>query len=265
MSFVGNPIEKILPLTSRGVLSFVGGGGKTSLMFHLARLLAGEGRKVLTTTTTKIFFPSAAESETVLVDNDPSVILRQAAAALERGNHVTAAARVIDVGKLKGFAPEVMQIFADSGHFDWILVEADGSARRPLKAPDDHEPVIPANSNIVIAVAGLEVLGSPLTEALVFRAALAGARMGLAEREPITEVALARLIAHPLGSFKGTPRSAARFLFLNKADSPARCEAASRIAALLKQAPHPVAEALLVGQALASIAVHSVYPLRGGP
>lgn len=256
------PIESILPLASRGVLSLTGGGGKTSLMFHLAQLLTETGKKVLTTTTTKIFTPAASQSETVLINTDPKKILLQATAFLERAGHITAAAsRMDDAGKLKGFAPEAIRLFEDSGLFDWILVEADGSARRPLKAPAEHEPVIPLNTNVLIAVAGLEVLGRPLTEELVFRAELAGERMGLEEGEAITECGLARLFAHPLGLFKGAPHQAARFIFLNKADDHERCEGGRRIAAMLRQSPLPVAEALIVGQALESIRVHACHPL----
>ncbi|MBE0577080.1 MAG: putative selenium-dependent hydroxylase accessory protein YqeC [Desulfuromonadales bacterium] len=256
------PIESILPLASRGVLSLTGGGGKTSLMFHLARLLAETGKTVLTTTTTKIFTPATSQSETVLVAADPKEILLRAAPFLERTGHVTAVAARLDVaGKLKGFAPEAMRLFEDSGLFDWILVEADGSARRPLKAPAEHEPVIPANTSVLIAVAGLEVLGRPLTEDLVFRAELAGELMGMAEQEIITECALARLFAHPSGLFKGAPHQAARFIFLNKADNPERCEGGERIAALLQKNPGPVADTLIVGQALESICVHACYSL----
>ena len=259
-------IESILPLASPGVLSLTGGGGKTSLMFHLARLLAEAGKRVLTTTTTKIFTPTLSQSETVLVDADPQAILLQAVPLLARTGHLTAvAARLDDADKLKGFAPEAIGLFEDSGLFDWILVEADGSARRPLKAPAEHEPVVPANTSILIAVAGLEVLGRPLTEELVFRADLAGERMGLAEGEVITECALVRLFAHPLGLFKGAPHQAARFIFLNKADNPERCEGGERIATLLQQSPGPVADTLIVGQALDSIRVHACYSLRRQP
>lgn len=260
------PIESILPLASRGVLSLTGGGGKTSLMFHLARLLTDTGKKVLTTTTTKIFVPTASQSETVLVDTDPNRILLQAASTLERTGHISAASsRMDDGGKLKGFAPEAIRLFEDSGLFDWILVEADGSARRPLKAPAEHEPVIPANTSVLVAVVGLEVLGRPLTEELVFRAELAGERMGLRESEEITEFALACLFTHPLGLFKGAPQHATRFIFLNKADDAKRCEGGAEIAALLRQSPRPVAEALIVGQALESIRVHACHPLRNEP
>jgi probable selenium-dependent hydroxylase accessory protein YqeC len=232
-------------------------------MFHLARLLTATGKKVLTTTTTKIFTPTASQSETVLVDSDPESILLQAAPFLERTGHITAAAsRMDDADKLKGFSPEAIRLFEDSGLFDWILVEADGSARRPLKAPAEHEPVIPSNTKVLVAVAGLEVLGQPLTEELVFRSELAGERMGLEKREEITACSLARLFAHPLGLFKGAPPQAACFIFLNKADDSERCEGGAQIATLLQQSPRPVAEALIVGQALESIRVHACHSLR---
>ncbi|TWJ13191.1 putative selenium-dependent hydroxylase accessory protein YqeC [Geobacter argillaceus] len=255
----------ILELEPRGVMSFVGGGGKTSLMFHLARQLALAGMRVLTTTTTKIFVPTAEQSATVLVARDPHEVLEQAATGHGATRHLTAAAeRMADTGKLKGFAPEAIATFVESGRFDWILVEADGAARRPLKAPADHEPVIPEETTILIAVAGLEVVGSPLGEELVFRSGLAGELMGLSPGECITEQAMARLIAHPQGAFKGAPAESRRFVFLNKADTLPRREAATRVAGeLQRQAPH-AAEAVIVGQALDGISIHAVHQL-GGP
>ncbi len=258
------PLETILRLEPRGVMSFVGGGGKTSLMFHLARQLALAGMRVLTTTTTRIFVPTVEQSATVLVARDPHDILEQAATAHGATLHLTAAAEMAKAGKLKGFAPEEIGAFVESGRFDWILVEADGAARRPLKAPADHEPVIPEETTILIAVAGLEVVGSPLGEELVFRSELAGELMGLSPRERITEQAMARLIAHPQGAFKGAPAESRRFVFLNKADTLPRREAAARIAGeLQRQTPH-AAEAVIVGQALDGISIHAVHQL-GGP
>lgn len=260
------PIEEILLLEARGVLSLTGGGGKTSLMFHLARQLARAGKRVLTTTTTRIAVPTPDQSETVFVNADPATILRQAAACRQSANHVTAAAAYMaDGGKLKGFAPEAVGAFAESGLFDWIIVEADGSARRPLKAPAEHEPVIPPGTTVLVAVAGVEVLGQPLTDEMVFRCELAGKLMGLATGEPVTEDALARLFTHPLGSFKDAPSGARRFIFLNKADDPERRARAARVAELLCRAPHPVASALIVGQSLDGVRVHAVHPLAVQP
>ncbi len=254
-------IESILCPDPRGVVSFTGGGGKTSLLFHLAHQLVRSGKRVLTTTTTKIFVPTPDQSLTVLIDADPEAILQQASCCLHTAGQITAAAYKLDNGKLQGFAPETIRIFLESGLFDWILVEADGAARRPLKAPAEHEPVIPPDTSVLVSVAGLEVLGEPLTEELVFRSELAGKLMGLAMGETITESALARLIAHPLGSFKGAPLAARRFIFLNKADSPDRRDRGARVAEQLRRMEPPVAEALIIGQALDGVSVHAVHPL----
>lgn len=254
-------IESILCTAPRGVVSFTGGGGKTSLMFHLAHRLASSGKRVLTTTTTRIFVPDPDQSQTVLVNPDPEAILIQASSRLQATNHITAAAQEYKSGKLQGFAPEVIRTFRESGQFDWILVEADGAARRPLKAPAGHEPVIPPDTSVLVAVAGLEVIGQPLSEELVFRYELAGPLMELVMGEIITESALARLIAHPHGSFKAAPLHARRFIFLNKADSSERIDRGARVAEHLRQMESPAAEALIIGQALDGVTAHAVHPL----
>ncbi len=255
-------IESIVCSAPSGVVSFVGGGGKTSLMFHLAHQLSRAGKRVLTTTTTKLFVPTPDQSQIVLINVDPEAILSQTPSRLHKSNHITAAAvYLVDSGKLQGFAPESIRIFQESGLFDWILVEADGAARRPLKAPAGHEPVVPSNTTVLVSVAGLEVLGKPLTEELVFRSELAVKLMGLALGEVITESALARLIAHPLGSFKGAPSQARRLIFLNKADSPERRDYGARVAEQLRRIEHPLAEVLIVGQALDGICIHAVHSL----
>ena len=50
-------LGQALMLGDGGVISLVGAGGKTSLMFKLAHELSKTGEPVLTTTTTKIFEP----------------------------------------------------------------------------------------------------------------------------------------------------------------------------------------------------------------
>ncbi|BCG48244.1 Molybdopterin-guanine dinucleotide biosynthesis protein MobA [Citrifermentans bremense] len=257
-------IEEVICSAPGGVLSLTGAGGKTSLMFHLARVLSQAGKRVLVTTTTKILPPTARQGGTVLVDADPEVIAGWA--SLRCGNEPVAAVsrRDPESGKLIGYPPEAIASFQRCGCFDWIVVEADGSARRPLKAHAPHEPVIPSCSTVVVAVAGLEVMGQPLTEEWVFRPELAAPLMGLAIGETVGAAALARLIAHPGGLFTGAPAGARRFLFLNKADTPQRLSRAAEIAAAVKEEAPFVAEALLVGQALNGVALHAHYPL-GAP
>lgn len=231
-------------------------------MFHLARQLARSGKRVLTTTTTKILVPTPEQSTALLISPDPRFILSRAAPGNAPGSHITAASAHLPwTGKLHGFSPETIRTFQLSGLFDWILVEADGAARRPLKAPAAHEPVIPPGTGVLVAVAGLEVLGEPLSEELVFRSELAGPLMGLAPGDIVTASALARLFAHPLGSFKGAPPGARRVIYLNKADSPARRNSAALVVAQLGKMVSLVADTVIVGQARESLDVHAVHPL----
>lgn len=254
-------IEKILCSESQGVISFVGGGGKTSIMFHLARLLSQSGKRVLSTTTTKILVPAFEQSETILLDSDPQTILQLASAGLKHSDHITVAADHLDNRKLKGFASEDILVFEKCGLFDWILVEADGAAGRSLKAPAEHEPVIPSCSTVLIAVAGLDVVGKPLTDETVFRSGLAGKLLGLAGGEIITESALSHFFSQPEGAFKDAPQASRRFIFLNKADDSALCAAGVRIAEQLNQLGTSTAETLIVGQALEGIQIQSLHSL----
>ena len=56
------------------VVSLVGAGGKTTLMFALARELAAPQKLVITTTTTKIFYPSPSDTPYVLVSENEDEI-----------------------------------------------------------------------------------------------------------------------------------------------------------------------------------------------
>src|SRR5262249_44056411 len=122
----GSPTPDPRPLTpceafqisDGAVVSLVGGGGKTALMFCLAQELARRGR-VVTTTTTKIF-PPTAESPVVLVEPDVARLLRQITAAFEKYRHVTVAAKTLPAeDKLQGVRPELVDVLKESGASDF--------------------------------------------------------------------------------------------------------------------------------------------------
>nr|MCU0558552.1 hypothetical protein [Desulfobacterales bacterium] len=83
----GGPLPK-----KGGVISLVGAGGKTTLMFRMARELAAAEETVLTTTTTRICRPQPVQSAHVVVAASPSAALPALARSLRQARHVTAAA-----------------------------------------------------------------------------------------------------------------------------------------------------------------------------
>ena len=212
-----NVSDLLLPERS-GIISLVGAGGKTSLMFQLAREIAARGQRVLTTTTTRIFSPTPEEARLTVITEDPLAWLRQTQNPFEENLHLTLARQTLAGNKLQGFPPETVDALWETGLFDWILVEADGAAGRPIKAPAAHEPVIPGRTDCAVAVLGLQGFGRPLDGRWYFRPAIFAELSGCREGDRVSLGDLARVLVHDQGIMKGTPAGAERALFLNQAD-----------------------------------------------
>lgn len=114
-----------------------------------------------------------------------------------------------------------------------LLIEADGARQRSLKAPADHEPVVPEWVDRVIVTAGLEGLGQQLEETTVHRPERFAALSGLAMGDRITGDALIKVLGSEKGGLKGVPRSARRTLFLNQVETLGLQAEAGWIAAAL--------------------------------
>ena len=243
--------RKAFCLEDGGVISLVGAGGKTSLMFRLAKELSGDKESVLTTTTTKIMMPTQEQSPHVILAASPESVLSSARRLLLKIPHVSAASpHPLEIpGKISGFLPQHIDRLWASGLFRWILVEADGAAQKPLKAPAAHEPVLPLSSNLVIGVVGLKVLGKPLNENWVFRPEHYARITGLSPGAPVTEASIAAAALHENGIFKDAPASARKILFLNGADCPEGQAAGRAVAAiLLSTCKDPPIERVVVGK-----------------
>ncbi len=118
-------------------------------------------------------------------------------------------------GKVKGIHPSWIPALRPA--WDFVLVEADGSRRLPLKAPGDHEPVLPPGTDLVVGVVGLDGLGRPMDGRTVHRPERFTRVTGCEPGAPIAWEHLVALVRHPDGLFKGAP--AARVLLLNKVDA----------------------------------------------
>ena len=256
-------IKSALSLGESGVISLVGAGGKTSLMYALARELVALQKRVLTTTTTKIFMPTDEESTATIVSSDPKEIVRKARSLLQDQLHLTVGCDCIpDQGKLKGLEPADLGYIRQSNLFDFILIEADGAARRSLKACASHEPVVPEFSDIIVSLVGLDVVGMPLEEEWVFRSGLFSQISGLPLMRPVTESAIAAVLLHDMSSIHPAAKKMSRIAFLNKADHAKACMAGERIAALLEKRGKGLFHRVVIGELKRDPVIHRCLVLK---
>jgi len=219
-------IEQI-GLGARELVAFTGGGGKTTLLLDLSRQLAARGDRILVTTTTRLGLDQTEGVELVW-SLDPF----QLESALDSAGIVFVLSERDD-HKVRGYEPEIVdELFADTSAA-YVLVEADGSRGRPLKAPADHEPVIPAAASTVVVVMGIDAIGRTIFEA-AHRPAAAMALTGLAESDHITAEAAATILTHVDGGLKGIPAPARVVIALTKVAPSSQAEA-ERIAGLVAQ------------------------------
>ncbi|MCB9453613.1 MAG: putative selenium-dependent hydroxylase accessory protein YqeC [Anaerolineaceae bacterium] len=194
------------------VIAFIGAGGKTSTMVALAHELAGAGWRVLATTTTRIgldqleFMPAALP-----VDRDREEISE----ALGDYGFVFLYDQ-IQGDKVQGIAPGMISRLLDTIDSDVLLIEADGARGLNLKAPKSHEPVIPAETSLVVPVAGLSVLGQPLDEDHVYNAQAIDERYGFGIGNRIKSPWVAQVLRDDQLGLSGVPKRARVMVFLNQ-------------------------------------------------
>ncbi len=210
----------------RSILSIVGAGGKTSLMFYLARHLPWN---CLATTTTKV-----GSGQIQTADRVGTFESFMGDPALFAGVKVAWVSPPPDAqtGKISGFTPLEFRWFAAVARSlpMPIINEADGAHCRHIKAPSDFEPVIPEETTHVLHLTGLDVLDQPIDERTVHRVEIFTEITGTKHGQLLDDAILVRNILHPGGGFKNTPPGAKRIAVLNQADTPERIKRGLNIA-----------------------------------
>jgi probable selenium-dependent hydroxylase accessory protein YqeC len=237
-----------LGLKPREVISLVGAGGKTTLMFRLAGELLLTGEKVVTTTTTKILEPTSEETAFLFVHSDEEELKQFALRGIHQYHHITIARERIESRKLKGVSSSLVNELWGFHEIDKMIVEADGAAGRPVKAPREREPVIPSSTTLVVAILGVDGVGMELNDENMFQAERISKITGIPIGEKLTDEAMAVLMTHPEGISKGAPLSSRIVAFINKVDIPNGMMMGKRVAQKVLERKHPRIERVVLGQ-----------------
>ena len=221
-----DPVQFVeaLRYTQNEVMAFVGAGGKTTALFKAARELTTNQERekshktVMVTTTTHLGVWQAELADQVICINSKFDIsklekdLPIGVTLLVGGETNNRLYRLS--AKLLEYVRSIAEI-----HNIPLLIEADGSASRPIKAPAKHEPAIPEFSKKVVVVAGLRGLGKPLSSEWVHRPDIYAELSGLNVGDAITVEAMINVLRNKAGGLKNLPPMARKVLLLNQADT----------------------------------------------
>ena len=198
------------------IISFVGAGGKTSLMFALAEILNNKGYKVLVTTTTHIYRTdeyTESVNEALKIWNKGKIVV---AGTPCENNKLTMPDNIYEFIK----------------YADTVLIEADGAKGFPLKVPAENEPVILDNCDTIIGVAGLDALGNKIKD-VCFRTDEACKVLNTDKNHIITEEDMAEILTCEYGTMKYAG-SREYYIVLNKCDNDKLYEKALNIKEMIK-------------------------------
>ena len=200
---------------SNQTVCLVGAGGKTTALFQLARQISTRSRVIVTATThLGVWQIPLADHHIIAKSIDDLQSIPNHGVVLITGE--------IEIDRTKPINSAILYWLHENHKKQDLplLIEADGSRQKSLKAPAEHEPPIPEFSEVVIVVGGLSTIGKPLTEQYVHRPEIFSRLGGLEMGETITPKAVISMLTHPQGGLKNIPPNARRIVLLNQADTP---------------------------------------------
>lgn len=208
---------ELIDLPARPLISIVGAGGKTTTMYSLARELAQRGKRVITTTTTQIFYPRPGETDALILAAETSIPLKKIDAAWQRHKRITVTGVPIRVDKLGGLQPEqTYELLIKSGA-DAVIVEADGARHLMIKAPAEHEPVIPTQTNVALLLMSAGAINQPLSAEVAHRPEQVALVTGRSQGDILSPAVIAKLMTSEQGALKHIPKTAAAYLLITHA------------------------------------------------
>lgn len=232
------------------VITMIGGGGKTSLLYYLIGLLQGQGIAAIGTTTTKM---SRHCSLGRFIEIDNVVAAQQ---AVKEVRNIAEPMVLVtgpdpkDLGKMVGCPAAWIEELAAREHKMVFVVEGDGSAGKSLKGHLPHDPVIPNLSAMVIVMIGIDSLGALLLDDNVHRSKRVSELLGKQVGDVVTREMVTQLLFHPQGYLHNCPAQSEIILFINKVESTEKKIQAEKLASELLAYRHPQVKGVIIGSVL---------------
>lgn len=153
-------------INNKDIITIIGAGGKTSLMFSASSLLRND-YKVLVTTTTHIYVPDNNLYDKIIMlthfenENYNNILQNNKNGVYVIGSHI------VNNSKIKGLTFDMLDKITP--YFDVVIIEGDGSKEKSLKGWNDNEPVIYPKTTKTIGIVDISSIGIDINEENIHR------------------------------------------------------------------------------------------------
>lgn len=234
-------VDSLLNTKDKAMITLIGSGGKTTLLYLLAERYRTNCNVVISTTTAmrkpdqpwvSLYFnkdgmdtekPSQAMGYFARLDQESQKVEGVDPNDLDdmyRGSDNPSTSRLSEE-ECKSFYNEYSEDISTLNRINktLFLVEGDGSKGKPLKGFAPYEPVIPKETDLVLILVGADGLVQPLSEDTVHRSQLFKEITHLKDGDAIALEDVIRVISAPQGPMVKMPESAKKMIVINKVKS----------------------------------------------
>ena len=200
-------------INNKDIITIIGAGGKTSLMFSASSLLRND-YKVLVTTTTHIYIPDNNLYDKIIMlthfenENYNNILQNNKNGVYVIGSHI------VNNSKIKGLTFNMLDKITP--YFDVVIIEGDGSKEKSLKGWNDNEPVIYPKTTKTIGIVDISSIGIDINEENIHRVDKFLEIINDYSNNKVNIEHLEKLILNEKGLFKFSKGE--KILFINKVE-----------------------------------------------
>ena len=201
-------------INNKDIITIIGAGGKTSLMFSASSLLRND-YKVLVTTTTHIYIPDNNLYDKIIMlthfenENYNNILQNNKNGVYVIGSHI------VNNSKIKGLTFDMLDKITP--YFDVVIIEGDGSKEKSLKGWNDNEPVIYPKTTKTIGIVDISSIGIDINEENIHRVDKFLEIINDYSNNKVNIEHLEKLILNEKGLFKFSKGE--KILFINKVEN----------------------------------------------
>jgi len=201
-------------IKDKDIITIIGAGGKTSLMYSASSLLRNK-YKVLVTTTTHIYIPDKNIYDEIIMINDFTNKYYQSILENNKNGVYVVGNYIVNNCKIKGLTFEML--YKIIHNFDIVIIEGDGSKEKSLKGWNELEPVIYPKTTKTIGLLDITSIGLDINEENIHRVDRFLDIINDYSANKVTIEHLEKIVLNENGLFK--INKGENILFINKVES----------------------------------------------